>query len=88
MAIRTTSSQVTFASPFRLPEIAETLPAGTYDIETDEEIIEGNERTVFVRVATLLRLTTGGTTQTFTIAPESLNAALAKDKPIDGLQPA
>lgn len=46
MDIRTTRSKATFAAPFRLPEVAEVLPAGTYDIETDEQIIEGNEHTI------------------------------------------
>jgi hypothetical protein len=79
MAIRSTRSQVTFTGPFELPEIDGVLPAGTYDIETDEEMIEAGQRTVFRRVATLLRVTSGGTTQTYTIKPEQLDAALARD---------
>jgi hypothetical protein len=81
MCVRTTRSEVTFSSPFRLPEISEVLPAGTYHIETDERAIEGNERTVFVRVATLLRLDAGGTSRTITISPASLAAALENDRP-------
>lgn len=42
MAIRTSSSRVTFRGPFKLPEIDDVLAAGTYDIEVDEEIIEGS----------------------------------------------
>lgn len=54
MAVRTTRTQVSFSAPFSLPEVDELLPEGTYDIETDEEVHQGNERTVCVRVATLL----------------------------------
>lgn len=80
MEIRTTHSKATFAAPFRLPEVEEVLPAGTYEIETDEQIIEGNERTVFVRMATLLRVDIGGTSRTITISPDSLAAALENDR--------
>jgi len=50
-----------------LSEIAEILPAGTYDIETDEQMIEGNENTVFVRMARRPRVDSGGTWRTLTI---------------------
>jgi hypothetical protein len=46
VTIRTTRSQVTFARPFTLAEMDAPLPPGTYDVDTDEEVIEGNERTV------------------------------------------
>ncbi|WP_126174381.1 hypothetical protein [Altericroceibacterium xinjiangense] len=57
----------------------ELHPAGTYDVDTDEEVIEGNERTVYLRVATLLHLRNGGTTQTVTVDPKDLEHALARD---------
>ena len=80
MAIRTTRSEVTFRASFLLSEVGEALPAGTYDIETDEEIIETNERTIYRRVATLLRVSSGGIAETFTIKPESLDAAIQSDQ--------
>jgi hypothetical protein len=79
MALRTTRSSVTFKAPFRLTALDEILPAGTYEIETEEEIIEGNERTVYVRVATLLYLRTTGMLQIVTIDPKELQSALAAD---------
>ena len=79
MATRTTRSQATFLAPFVLAELDEPQPAGTYDIETDDEIVEGNERTVYVRVATLLYLENRGTTRIVTIDPKGLQAALAQD---------
>jgi hypothetical protein len=79
MAIRTTRTQVTFRAPFSLPELDGLQPAGTYDVETDEEAIEGNERTVYLRVATLISIHSLGSTRTVTIDPASLEAALLRD---------
>jgi hypothetical protein len=80
MPVRTIRTQVTFQSPFRLPEFDEEQAAGTYDIDTDEEIIEGNERTAYVRVATLIHLRTPSSSRTVTIAPEGLEEALQRDR--------
>jgi hypothetical protein len=79
MPLRTTRSQVTFSAPFSLAEIDEIQPPGTYDVDTEEEIVEGNERTVYIRVATLIHLRTEFTTRTVTVNPKGLEAALAKD---------
>lgn len=79
MALRTTKKSVTFRFPFTLPELEEAQPPGTYVIVTDEEIVEGNVRTVYIRVATLLYLRKGGTTRIVTIDPAGLEAALVED---------
>lgn len=79
MAVRTTRSEVTFLAPFVLAELDEPQPAGSYVVETDEEIIEGNERTAYVRVATLLYLESGAMTRVVSIDPTGLQAALAND---------
>jgi len=80
MALRTSKSVVTFKGPFSLPELEGLLPAGDYRIETDEEIIEGLERTAYVRRATLLYVESGSTTQVVTIDPQGIEAALASDR--------
>jgi hypothetical protein len=80
MPIRTTRTQVTFHAPFRLEEFDADQAAGTYDIDTDEEVIEGNERVVYVRVATMIHLRTHSSSRTVTIAPDSLEAALQRDQ--------
>ncbi len=79
MPIRTVRSQVTFSAPFTLAEVGNELPAGTYDIDTDEEVIEGNERTVYVRTATMIHVDDLGTTRTVTIDPAGLGAAIRTD---------
>jgi hypothetical protein len=80
MTIRTTKSTVTFRAPFQVKGMSEQQPAGTYDIETDEEAIGGNDHTVYRRVATLLILRDAGRTRMVTIDPVSLEAALAADQ--------
>ncbi|NTZ41961.1 hypothetical protein G7A66_02400 [Altererythrobacter sp. SALINAS58] len=80
MPIRTTRSQVTFNVPFVLAEVDGELPAGTYDIDTDEEVIEGNERTVYVRTATLIHIRGLGSTRIVTIDPLGLEAACADEQ--------
>lgn len=79
MPIRTTRTHVTFNAPFTLPELDGVQPAGSYDVETDEEAFEGNGRTVYVRVATLLRVCSAGLARTVTINPAGLQAALERD---------
>ena len=40
MTVRTTSKTVTFAHPFNLSGVDEVQPAGTYAVETDEELLQ------------------------------------------------
>src|SRR5699024_9535563 len=70
--VRTTRSSVSFQAPFRLSAWDEALPASDYDIDTEEDVIEGNERTVYLRTATLLHLRTAGKVQILTIDPQEL----------------
>lgn len=79
MALRTTRTSITFKAPFHLSTLDETLPAGVYDIDTEEEIIEGIERTVYLRVATLLYVRTHNMVRTVTIDPEELQVAFNPD---------
>jgi hypothetical protein len=41
MTIRSRLETVTFRHPFRIRGIERVLPAGTYEVVTDEETIEG-----------------------------------------------
>jgi hypothetical protein len=76
--VRTIKSTVTFHRPFSLSNVGE-LPAGTYDLEVDEEEILGVEKIAYRRVATLLFVRTAGSTRTLAIDPNQLEAALQKD---------
>ena len=54
MTVRTRRATVTFAHPFRLEGIDRLLPAGGYEVITDEEMIEGLSFASFRRVATMI----------------------------------
>ena len=56
MTIRTTSRTVTFTRPFLLGAIGEPQPAGTYTVETDEELIGNGPIAAYRRISTLMRL--------------------------------
>jgi hypothetical protein len=51
---RSRRETVVFQHPFRIPSIARLLPAGAYEVVTDEEMIEGLSFPVYRRVATLM----------------------------------
>ncbi|MDH3664987.1 MAG: hypothetical protein OEU92_34070 [Alphaproteobacteria bacterium] len=84
MTIRTTQSTVTFRRPFILAGLDEEQPAGIYDIETDEERLEGLSFSAYRRVQTLIHLhpKTGNPslTQTIRIDPDALDVALQRDR--------
>ena len=84
MTIRTSKKTVTFKRPFILGGFDEVLPAGAYDVETDEELLEGISFPAYRRTLTLIHLHAKprhpGLTQTLTIDPNELDAALARDQ--------
>jgi hypothetical protein len=42
MTVRTTTRTVTFVHPFGLSGTVEEYPAGTYAVETDEELLQAS----------------------------------------------
>jgi hypothetical protein len=84
MTIRTSEKTVTFRRPFVLGEFDEVLPAGAYRVETDEELLEGISFPAYRRILTLIHLHAKpghpGRTQTMTIDPNELDAALKRDQ--------
>ena len=84
MTVRTTSKTVTFTHPFNLSGMEEMQPAGTYTVETDEELLQTSSLPAYRRISTLMRLTTRpmGTvlTQIVEINPLELAAVLARDE--------
>src|SRR3546814_16936253 len=80
MTVRSTRSSVTFAAPFRLPGFDAPLPAGSYAVDTEEEAIEGNVRTVFHRIATTLVVETTGRVEHRAVDPKDLETALRQDR--------
>lgn len=78
MTIRTTRTTLTFKRPFALDDIG-TQPAGTYDIDTDEELMEDISFLAYRRVATFLHVRKDGAMQVHRIDPVELEAAHMRD---------
>ena len=84
MTIRTSKMTVTFNGPFALSGVDETLPAGAYIVETDEEPLEGISFLAYRRISTRLHL--GGKPgnrvldRVVAIDPTQLDAALERDR--------
>jgi hypothetical protein len=83
MSIRTTRKTVKFGKPFLLEGVGRVLPAGNYEVVTDEELIEGLSFPVYRRVATMI-LAPAQSSQThsiemLTIDPFDLAAAVERD---------
>jgi hypothetical protein len=58
MTVRTTSKTVTLTHPFNLSGMEEMQPSGTYTVETDEELLQTSSLPAYMRISTLMRLTT------------------------------
>lgn len=54
MTMRSRRETVTFKHPFQIKSIDRLLPAGDYEVITDEEMIEGLSFASFRRVATMI----------------------------------
>ena len=83
MTTRTSRKTVTFTHPFQLNGMDEVQPAGTYTVETDEELIEGLPFLSYRRTGTfiLLPLRSNGSVpgQVITIDPWELETAEKMD---------
>jgi hypothetical protein len=85
MSTRTVLSSVKFNRPFALSSVEGVQPAGTYQVETDEEQIEGLSFDAFRRTTTFLYLPAdpprGVVRHVVQVDPRELAAALAADGP-------
>jgi hypothetical protein len=78
MTARTRRETVTFAHPFRLGGVDRLLPAGGYEVVTDEEMIEGLSFASFRRVATMIMVPAAarnGSVEMIPIDPAELDRA-------------
>ena len=82
MTTRTTTKTLVFTQPFVLTGIDGAQPAGSYVVETDEELLQDVSFPAYRRLATWIRLPLphgrAGSCQT-PVDPVELDAALAKD---------
>ena len=83
MIERTTIRTVTFVHPFVVSGIDELLPAGSYTVETDEELMQMLSFPAYRATGTWIRLPSHGRGATFAQAVKltqaELGAALARD---------
>jgi hypothetical protein len=77
--VRTRKSIVTFQHPFTLNRDIGHLPAGSYEIEIDEEEIHATDRTAYRRVAIYFYIQTAASTRTITVSSAELESALERD---------
>ena len=72
---------LTFSKPFTLKGVDRPLPAGSYRVSTDEELIEGLSFPVYRRVATLIFAPGRNLTslEMLSIDPADLQAAQESD---------
>lgn len=84
MTKRTSKKTVTFRKPFVLGGFDEVLPAGAYNVETDEELLDGISFPAYRRILTVIHLhaksDNPGLIRTLTIDPNELDAALKRDQ--------
>ena len=84
MTIRTSSKFVIFKHPFKIGMLPELQPAGSYQVDTDEELIEGLSFVAYKRILTIIHLHSKNKlkslTRALTISAKDLEVALQKDK--------
>ncbi|WP_211275948.1 hypothetical protein [Thalassospira mesophila] len=77
---RVSHKQVEFSGPFKLKGYDETFPGGDYDVETEEELIEGVSFLAYRRTATLLHVPSTAGARTLPIDPRELDRAILMDR--------
>lgn len=83
MLTRTHRETVIFRNPFSLEGLGRQLPAGNYEVVTDEELLEGLSFPVYRRVATRMLVpaqSIKGSVEMLTVDPPSLAAARERDQ--------
>lgn len=82
MTMRSRRETITFKHTFKIRGIDRPLPAGDYEVVTDEEMIEGLSFAAFRRVATLIMVpsaTSHGSTEMISIGSIDLADAQRVD---------
>lgn len=78
MTTRTKRETLSFTVPFKLPGVEGTVPAGEYEVETEEELLEQLSFRAYHRLSTRIRIPLSDASyQSFSVDPADLEAALA-----------
>lgn len=84
MLTRTQTTTLVFRHPFPLRSAKGLQPAGTYTVETEEELLEGLSVPAYRRVSTTITrqaVRAGALVQALPVDPRELAEALAADRP-------
>jgi hypothetical protein len=83
MLTRTTRKTLIFTHPFMLRGVQRTLPAGRYEVITEEELIEGLSFPAYRRISTVLLVPVPSlfvlSVEMLTVDPSDLQASLDRD---------
>jgi hypothetical protein len=83
VATRTQRKTVVFSHPFRLKGVDRVLPPGSYEVVTDEELIEGLSFPVYHRVSTAIIVPAlfhqASSVEMVAIDPRDLQSARGRD---------
>jgi hypothetical protein len=89
VAARTQRTFAVFSHPFLLEGIDRILPPGSYEVVTDEELIDGLSFPVYRRVSTAMMVPAlshqASAVEMQIINPRDLEAALERDAATNGL---
>lgn len=84
MITRSSRSTVTFSNAFTLPGYRDELPAGTYEVVVEEELLEGLSFAAYRRTATYLTVTGKGARTDWSelrpVTERDLEMALRRDQ--------
>jgi hypothetical protein len=85
MTMRTHRTTSSFIRPFRLRGVDHILPPGTYEVITEEELIEGLSFPVYRRVSTVMLVPGQSPSTREMVAVDPIDLAAAQD--LDGAPP-
>jgi hypothetical protein len=78
---RTTQRTVNLASAFHVQQTGNLIPPGEYELQTTEAIHEGNDRSAYTRVSTVLIVPTAGGRRYCEVDPADLEESLRHNAP-------
>lgn len=85
MVTRTNTKHVTFRRPFSLCGFDSPQSAGTYTVDTEEELLETLSFPAWKRVVTSMQITRGSAMEYLPVDPNELSGALVRDAAQDDL---
>jgi hypothetical protein len=76
---RLSTTTVTFVRPFILDGFEQLQPAGSYVVDTEEELMDSLLSPAWKRLSTTIRLSRHGGFEYIPVSPDQLSDALARD---------